>query len=126
MKFRTRVLLWLAIVPLLGCGGTESEAIRRGVGEACSANAPCQNQALSCLTQFKGGYCGLSGCQVDGDCPAGSACVIHTDGGRYCFLVCAEKIECNLYRSADSEANCSSNVTFVNDVSGRKACVPPS
>jgi len=112
-----------------GCGGDDglSEAQQHGVGAACTVNADCSegDTALTCLG-FKGGYCGLTGCAHDADCPTGSACVEHDDGKTYCFLVCAEKIECNATRPADIEANCSSSVTFVDNNKSRKACVPPS
>jgi hypothetical protein len=79
----------------------------------------------TCLA-FKGGYCGVAGCGGDaGACPQGSACVLHTDGQTYCFLICTDKPQCNLYRPLEVESNCSSNVTFVDSVMA-KACVPPS
>ena len=52
----------------------------------------------------------------------------HDDGKNYCFRLCADKPECNLYRSPDTEANCTSKVDYVaadKDTTG-KACVPPS
>ena len=108
----------------LGCGGGGTEAQRRGVGAACTANSDCA-AGLTCLT-FKGGYCGLAPCQDNAGCPAGSACVAHTDGKNYCFLVCTDKTQCNLYRSVDVEANCSSSVTFVDASFSAKACIPPT
>jgi hypothetical protein len=120
---------------LLGCGGGGSEAQRRGVGAACASNDDCTEAGQSCLA-FKGGYCGLANCKVDAGqndagqndvgCPPGSACVAHTDGKNYCFLVCTDKPQCNLYRAVEVEANCSSNVTFVDGTLNIKACVPPS
>jgi hypothetical protein len=110
---------------LLDCGDSGSEAQRRGVGSACAVNTDCTETGQVCLT-FKGGYCGLADCQNNAGCPSGSACVAHTDGRNYCFLICTDKSQCNLHRSADVEANCSSNVTFVDGASTLKACVPPS
>lgn len=118
------ILLLGASGTLLGCGGGGSEAQRRGVGSACTIDTDCTGTGQTCLA-FKGGYCGLAGCQNDVGCPAGSACVAHTDGMNYCFLVCTEKPQCNVNRSAEVEANCSSSVTFV-DGGSKKACVPPS
>ena len=57
---------------------------------------------------------------------AGSACVAHTDGKNYCFLICTDKSQCNVNRAADVEANCSSSVVFVEGKLNVKACVPPS
>src|SRR5688500_19847149 len=90
-------------------------------------NTDCRQDvaALECLS-FKGGYCGLRGCTGTADCPAGSACVAHSDGQNYCFLICLEKVDCNATRPVDIESNCSSNITFVVGERGKKACAPPS
>jgi hypothetical protein len=127
-----RALRWVRLTAvasvLASCsssGSSGSEAIRRGVGAACSNNADCTEPGQTCLS-FKGGYCGIAGCANDaGACPQGSACVLHTDGQTYCFLICVDKPECNLNRLPEVEANCSSSVTFVEPVNA-KACVPPS
>jgi hypothetical protein len=110
-----------------------TEADELGVGAQCGANNDCNPedadtdgmQDQECLPQFKGGYCGLSDCTGDADCPEASKCVAHTDGTNYCFRICADKPECNYNRSPDNESNCSSNITFV-DGGSVKACVPPS
>ena len=122
----------LALCSLLGaCGDDDdeglSEAQRHGVGAACNENDDCYvgDVDLTCLS-FKGGYCGLEGCAGDEDCPSGSACVAHEDGQNYCFLVCVDKVDCNPTRPPEIEANCSSNITFVDGKKGMKACVPPS
>ncbi len=102
--------------------GTEADEL--GVASQCGSNDDC-HEDQACLTQFKGGYCGIADCMVDDDCPEGSACVAHSDGVNYCFRICGDKSECNRNRDADNEANCSANVTFT-DGGGGKACVPPS
>ena len=113
------------------CGGDDngglSEAQRHGVGAACDVDADCfvGETHLVCLP-FKGGYCGLEGCQSTSDCPPGSACVSHDDGKNYCFLVCTDKSQCNATRPVEIEANCSSNITFADATKNSKACVPPS
>jgi hypothetical protein len=118
-----------------GAEGTDANSI--GVGASCSNDDSCKNAAskcldsspgttLNCLGNFKGGYCGRNNCTGNKDCPTGSACVAHTDGGKYCFLTCSDKSQCNTNRSKDVEANCSSNVTFVDGNTSTKACVPPS
>jgi len=115
------------ILALAGACGGDDSADSLGVGAQCTMTAEC-NTSLSevCLPQFKGGYCGLEGCLHDTDCPPDSACIAHTDGHNYCFRTCLDKAECNANRDAANEANCSSNVTFVDPTNGRKACVPPS
>jgi hypothetical protein len=130
---RTILGLALCLSALPACGSDDdddqalTEAQRHGVGAACKADSDCfgGNTKLVCLP-FKGGYCGLEGCQASADCPAGSGCVTHDDGTNYCFLLCAEKPECNATRPVDIESNCSSNLTFADGSKGSKACVPPS
>lgn len=109
-----------------------------GVGAQCTVatdclqpDPPCDAAIASCfvqecLLQFKGGYCGITGCVSDAECPLGSACVTHDDGINYCFRICSNKSQCNVNRDPDEEANCSSNVDFVNPNQTAKACVPPS
>jgi hypothetical protein len=104
----------------VGCNDADSERI----GAECTANGQCENEELTCLTQFKGGYCGASGCMKNADCPDGSICVTHA-GANYCFRTCSDKPECNKHRSVENESNCSSNITRV-EAGSQKACVPPS
>lgn len=115
------------------CGDDDgNEANRLGVGATCESNDHC-NVDQQCLTEFKGGYCGVRDCEHDSDCPEGSACIVGDNTtsdsgatGNYCFLVCGNKVDCNRHRPIDDEANCSSSVTFTDGAQGRKACVPPS
>ncbi|MDZ4696082.1 MAG: hypothetical protein SGI86_13115 [Deltaproteobacteria bacterium] len=126
--FAARNLLVLLTLAGLGaCGGNDgTEADRLGVGAQCAKTDDCQD-GQTCLTQFKGGYCGISGCTKDADCPATSACVAHDDGMKYCFRTCAEKIECNENRTLELESNCSSSATLVEtQKSPTKVCLPPS
>lgn len=129
-----RAVVAVGVLGLASCGddggGTGTEADRLGVGAQCTASEECLQvegePPTSCLLQFAGGYCGLSGCAGDEDCPRGSACVAHDDGATYCFLICRDKLECNANREADNAANCSSNVTYTDGAGALKACVPPS
>ncbi|MBW2734745.1 MAG: hypothetical protein JRH20_20350 [Deltaproteobacteria bacterium] len=127
-----RKLTWvLTLTATLGiataCGDDDgSEADRLGVGAACTVNTDCSEAAKTCLLQFKGGYCGISGCAADTDCPTGSRCVAHDDNTNYCFLVCTDKTQCNVNRPVDAESNCSASVTFVEGDTSVKACIPPS
>ncbi|MBA3453399.1 MAG: hypothetical protein H0T42_09940 [Deltaproteobacteria bacterium] len=118
-------LLLASAFALAACGGNESDEL--GVGAQCTATDECnQDISATCLLQFKGGYCGLTGCLHDTDCPESSACVKHTDNVNYCFRICLDKPECNANRDGENEANCSGSATFVDGTMGRKACLPPS
>jgi len=116
--------LLAAVMATPACGDDDASAL--GVGGSCGSNSDCPDEAPTCLTNFKGGYCGIKDCKGDGDCPEGAGCVAHTDGTSYCFLICADKEECNENRGADEESNCSANVTFTSGRKGDKACVPPA
>lgn len=131
------ILSCLTIAFTIGCDN-DNEANDRGVGEACVTTDDCKNdeldymddiveplELLECLTEFKGGYCGLKDCLEHADCPDGSKCAI-TDGGNYCFLVCLDKPDCNKYRNVDNEANCTSSVELIDGANEIKVCVPPS
>ena len=122
------VVCVLTLVGAVACGEEDegSEADRVGVGAVCAVAEDCEEEGQACLAQFKGGYCGVQGCEDDEGCPSGSACVTHDDGENYCFLVCGNKSDCNVNRDAENESNCSSSVVFLEDAKGRKACVPPS
>ncbi len=126
-RFVAHLCLAFALGVGLGCeddyDGTEADEF--GVGAQCSSTEDCTEADQECLTQFKGGYCGVVDCESDLDCPQASACVAHDDGNNYCFRTCTDKSECNRNRDPDVESNCSANVTFV-DGGGGKACVPPS
>jgi hypothetical protein len=124
---------------MAGSGGSAGTGGMAGVGAECtvdpSADPPSTcpvvetDIQLECLTQFKGGYCGLEDCEGDVDCPDGSACVTYDDGtgpSNYCFRECQDKPECNLNRSPDNESNCVGSITFVDPRNERKACEPPS
>ena len=127
MRF-VRICGLTAFVGLIGfgCGdGTESDRV--GIAGECSKNTDCPKLGdlqLTCLTMFKGGYCGLSGCVQDTDCPLGAACILE-GGSNYCFRECIDKPECNANRTVENEANCVASVTHVG-ASTAKVCVPPS
>ena len=123
------ILCLCLLVAAVGCGDDATEADRIGVGAECSDSAQCPNVMeieLQCLTQFKGGYCGLEGCTADSDCPEASACVTHDDRKNYCFRLCGDKPDCNRNRSGENEANCVGSIDFVEPRNDRKACEPPS
>jgi hypothetical protein len=126
MLKRMAVVCQLALAVFAVSCGDGTEAQRRGVGAACTKNEDCTETGQSCLMQFKGGYCGITGCTMDENCPAGSACVTHDDGTNYCFLVCSVKPDCNVSRGIDEEANCSSTAVLLEEPKDRKVCSPPS
>ncbi|MCK5688888.1 hypothetical protein KAI87_06445 [Myxococcota bacterium] len=108
------------------CGGDDADSL--GIGAECAVNNDCNQDIdppLVCLDAFSGGYCGLSGCTADVGCPENSICVTYDDEINYCFRACTDKDECNVNRSEDNEANCSSSVDRVGDTN-LKVCLPPS
>lgn len=123
-------MLGLVTLLVLGCGDDSTEADRLGVGAECTRSSDCEvvdELELDCLTQFKGGYCGLADCGADEDCPQGAACATHSaDGQKYCIRLCENKADCNQNRSSDNEANCVGSIDFVDPRNERKACEPPS
>jgi hypothetical protein len=125
MNILSRTLCVLFVVAVGACS-SENEANRRGVGAECAMASPCTEEGQSCLTEFKGGYCGVSDCAHDSDCPGGSACVTDDNQTNYCFLVCVDKVDCNQHRSVDNESSCTSSLTFVDGTMGRKVCRPPN
>ena len=105
----------------VSCG---NDADDERIGAECTSSGQCENEELTCLTQFKGGYCGASACIANADCPELSICV--TQGQtNYCFRTCEDKAECNKNRSVENESNCSSNITRV-EAGTAKVCIPPS
>ena len=119
---RTWILTAAVLVAgALGCG---DDANDERIGAECTTTESCENEELTCLTAFAGGYCGASACTANADCPEGSICVAQ-GGTNYCFLICDDKEDCNENRSVENESNCSSNITRVEGGS-EKACVPPS
>lgn len=123
MVRRIGLIVSLLLLPL-ACGGG-NEAIRRGVGAECGPTLACSEADQRCLTAFKGGYCGMSPCVHDTDCPTGSACVTESDGANYCFLICGDRPDCNRHRSVENESSCVSSLSFVDGAMGRKVCRPP-
>ena len=129
MRTATRAMLGISLLLAAGstCGNDGNESDRLGIAAECSKDSDCpkiDDLQLTCLTVFKGGYCGLQGCVQDSDCPVGAGCIAQ-GGVNYCFRECVDKPECNLNRSGDNEANCVSSAVHVG-TSTAKVCVPPS
>jgi hypothetical protein len=134
-RFAAIVLCIAGPFAVASCGDDDdelTEAERFGVGRTCAVDEDCPldketDTRLSCLTNFKGGYCGKTPCSGDADCPHGSTCITHDDGVNYCFLVCVDKErDCNNIRDPLFPNNCSANITHVDNPNQPKACVPPS
>lgn len=121
-KVFSRAIVVAALAGTTAVCGSDADDVM--IGAECTSAGECDNEELTCLTQFKGGYCGAAQCTANADCPEDSACVNH-EGANYCFRTCVDKAECNENRSTENEANCSSSVTFAEGGTG-KACVPPS
>lgn len=115
--------LSILLFVLAACGDDPAADVL-GVGAQCAGEEDCLAEQM-CLA-FKGGYCGITACARDADCPEASACIAHDDGINYCFRVCVDKPDCNANRDVENEANCVGNAVFVDGANGRKACVPPS
>jgi hypothetical protein len=114
------------VVILLWACSNAADDVRIGAECTAADGGSCENEDLTCLTQFRGGYCGSEGCTSNADCVAGSICVAH-EGANYCFRTCLEKAECNTHRTVENESNCSSNIVRVDADAGTvKACVPPA
>ena len=101
------------------------------MGAACTKNDDCTEQGQVCLTQFKGGMCGIADCTSTTMCPAGSVCVADPDFSRnFCLLTCIDKPDCNVHRPVESEANCSSTLNAIDTrdggVADPKVCRPPN
>lgn len=96
-----------------------------GTGAACAGDADCSG-GLTCLSSFKGGYCGKRDCAVNADCGADGACVKAADGKNYCFRTCQAASDCSFCRSDGSYATCSDQVAFVETGTTGSVCVPPS
>lgn len=122
MYRRLTILAPLCLFFPLGCGNNDANA--QMIGGECAGTSECENAELTCLTEFRGGYCGSEGCASDADCPQDSICVTHV-GNNYCFLTCVDKVDCNENRTPDNENNCGSNIVRV-DGGDEKACIPPS
>ena len=76
--------------------------------------------------RVQGRLCGISGCSHDTDCPQGAACVTDDNQTNYCFLICADKPDCNANRSLENESSCTSSLAFVDGAKSRKVCRPPN
>jgi hypothetical protein len=129
-------VLLIASALAVACGdgeddASDNEAVRRGVGAACTSSSECTEEGQVCLTQFKGGMCGIADCTSSSECPTGSVCVADPDlAQNFCLLVCDMRTDCNVHRPVDDEANCSSTLNAIDEPDAGpndpKVCRPPS
>jgi hypothetical protein len=118
------------VSPDFGCrstgGGKENRKVcfpnDCGVGETCAGDAECAT-GLTCLTSFKGGYCGKKDCAVNADCPTGSLCV-KNGSSSYCALSCAAPGDCAVCRGTADAAACKADATFMQAGTTGSVCVP--
>jgi len=128
-----KILFILAVVLLsftfISCGDddNENESDKIGIAGECKTDEDCKTEGLTCLLDFKGGYCGVADCTKNEDCPESSLCVTE-NSKNFCFRSCTDKVECNENRSEDNEANCSGSFDLASqdDTTKLKACIPPS
>lgn len=95
-----------------------------GVGAGCATDADCTSP-LTCLTGFKGGYCGKRDCTTNAGCPADSLCVKHSDSVGYCYLKCTVANTCSFCRPPGYAASCTDQVTYFEAGTTGAVCVPP-
>jgi len=95
-----------------------------GAGAGCAADGDCAS-GLSCITTFKGGYCGRQGCKVNVDCGKDSACIVAGDGKNYCFKTCQAPSDCSFCRRDGFYATCANNAVFAETGTVGSVCVPP-
>jgi len=123
------VVVLLVSFGAAGCDNGNS-AVERGIGAACADNSECQEAGQACLTEFRGGMCGIADCTSSSQCPSGSVCVADPDFSRnFCLLVCQVKADCNVHRPVEVEANCSSTLNQIDVPDGGtdpKVCRPPN
>jgi hypothetical protein len=145
-KYIFFILIPFSILVFFVCGDDEekesdNKAVDIGIGGTCVTEDDCKTEGLTCLIEFKGGYCGSKDCTKNEECPKGGICVAHTDGTNYCFLTCQEKVDCNENRGKEEDgtwANCSGSFSYAStededalkdlpaDAARPKACIPPS
>jgi hypothetical protein len=90
---RTR---WLAralgLVIAVSCGRADDIGPSGGlVGGTCVSDRECARLCLRGNSHYPGGMCTVP-CLLDGDCPAGTACV--DDAGGICAVLCRLPADC--------------------------------
>ncbi len=87
---------------LAACGGGSSTPADGGndagpppaVADKCKVNADC-GSTLACAAQVPGGgYCTLNCAPAGTSCPAGSVCVLESDGTKDCEKSCSQDSDC--------------------------------
>ena len=63
------------------------------VGDKCSTSNDCPSGTV-CDTDSPGGYCLVSNCETDEECPEKSTCVFFTKDLSYCLKKCKKNSNC--------------------------------
>ena len=92
------------------------------VGADCVETSDCTGD-LTCVTDFKGGYCTQTGCAADSECPTGSVCVDNGGDENICLRTCNAASDCSFCRAAGFHAACESEVATV-EGNTEAVCVP--
>lgn len=79
----------LALAAIAGC---QSSDVSRELGARCDRNSECDERCLAPSPEWPGGFCTIS-CDVNADCPSGSACV-DEGGNGVCAFTCATDAGC--------------------------------
>jgi hypothetical protein len=120
-----RFLCAVGLVFLFACGDDSVGTSGVELGAECVSSDDCdRSDSQVCLTGFQGGYCGLEDCGASDQCPENSACALHPNGRSYCLRTCVENADCNEFRSAGMETECSDKAPFLDDQPDVLACVP--
>jgi hypothetical protein len=94
-----------------------------GIGADCGDANDCSSD-LECLSAFRGGYCGLSGCLVNDDCPDDALCVVASNGENHCYKPCSTASDCSFCRRDGLLGACTADVSFAEDGTTGSVCVP--
>ncbi|MBM4395251.1 MAG: hypothetical protein FJ087_06130 [Deltaproteobacteria bacterium] len=83
-------LLVTAFLALALCG-----ACAREIGDDCSTNTDCGENRI-CDTSQPGGYCTVTPCRDDSECPGESICVEFSVDATYCMRACSDLKPCRV------------------------------
>jgi hypothetical protein len=94
-----------------------------GVGAACDEDEDCSGD-LSCMLDALGGYCTITGCSGDGDCPSDARCVSWDDTKTYCAVNCDSGSDCSFCRGDELRGKCIGFTPAPGEGDPIQVCVP--